>query len=185
MYERTLTAMNDVLIPRVEVAERLITGSWGIGINAIFQSFDRRKFTVNTEITTFRSASSQLDFDLNIQQGEIDETIDIGNSEVGDFLATILKYVRIAHAHQMVTGHNTPHCKVPSISWVEIKLKKTHCHKNALNPNTLLLIEHTPPRQNSDSGNASTDLLKQLQVLRLNNDPKRGQQYSNQPRRTH
>ena len=100
MHDAILTAMNDVVIPRVEMAVRLITDSSGDGPNSIVQNSDRRDFTGDAENTPFRSASSRLD--LNIKQDELDETRDIDKSEDGDFPATKLNYDRRAHAH-----HNT------------------------------------------------------------------------------
>ena len=97
MHDVILTAMNDMVIPRVEMAVRSITGSSGNRPNSIGQNPDRRDFTGNTKTTPLRSTSSQLD--LNIDQDIIDETRDIDNSEDGDFLATSLNYDRKAHAH--------------------------------------------------------------------------------------
>ena len=92
--------MNDVVIPRVEMAVRSITGSSGSGPNSIVQNPDRRYFKGNTENTPLRSASSRLD--LNFDQDLLDETRVIDNSEGGDFPATTLNYDRRAQAH-----HNT------------------------------------------------------------------------------
>ena len=97
--------MNDVVIPRVEMAVRSVTGSSGSGPNSIVQNPDRRDFTGNTEKTPLRSASSRLD--SNIEQDEIDETRDIDNSEDGDFPATRLNYDRRAHAHHRETKLST------------------------------------------------------------------------------
>ena len=78
-----LTTMNDVVIPRVEMAVSLITSSSGNGHNSIVQNPGRRDFAENTENTPLRSTSSRLD--LNIEQDAIDETRDIDDSEDGDF----------------------------------------------------------------------------------------------------
>ena len=105
MHDAILTAINYVVLPRVEMAVRSITGSSGNGpnsTNSIVQHPDRRDFTRNTENTPLRSASSRLD--LNIDQDIIDETRDIDNSEDGDFPATRLSYDQRAEAHYMVTG---------------------------------------------------------------------------------
>ena len=90
MYDAILTAMNNVVIPRIEMAVRSITGSSGNGPNSIVQKPDRRHFTGNTEYTPLRSASSRLD--SNIEQDEIDETHEIDISDDGDFPATRIKY---------------------------------------------------------------------------------------------
>ena len=57
MHEAILTAMNDMVIPRVEIAVTLITGSSGIGPNSIVQNPHRRDFTENTENTRLRLGS--------------------------------------------------------------------------------------------------------------------------------
>ena len=89
--------MNNVVIPQVEMAVRLITGSSGNGPNSIVQNLDRRYFTGNTENTPLRSASSRLG--SNIEQDEIDETRDIDNSEDVDFPETRFIFDRRAHTH--------------------------------------------------------------------------------------
>ena len=96
-HDAILTTLNDVVIPRVEMAVRSITGSSRNGPNSIDQKPDRRDFTGNSENTPLRSTSSRLD--LNIDQHIIDETRDIDNFEDGDFPATRLNYDRRAHAH--------------------------------------------------------------------------------------
>ena len=97
MHDAILTAMNDVVTPRVEMAARLITGSSGNGPNSIVQNSDRKDFTGDAENTPLSSASSGLD--SNIKQDELDETRDFDTSEDGDFPATKLYYDRRAHAH--------------------------------------------------------------------------------------
>ena len=97
MHDATLTAMNNLVIPRVEMAARLITGSPENGINSIGLTPDRRECTGNTEITPHRSDSSRLD--LKIEQNEIDETRDSDNSEDSDFYATRSMIDWRAHAH--------------------------------------------------------------------------------------
>ena len=77
MHDAILTAMYDMVIPRVEMAAKLITHSSGNGDNSTIRNPDRRDFTWNTEISPLRSASSRLE--LNIEQDEIDETRDIDN----------------------------------------------------------------------------------------------------------
>ena len=79
----------------------MIAGSSRNGTNGIVQTPDRRDFAGNIENNPLRSASSQ--FDLNIEQNEIDETRDFGNTEDGNFPTTKLNYDRRAHAH-----HSSP-----------------------------------------------------------------------------
>ena len=97
MRNAILTAMNDVVIPRVEMSVRWITGSSGNGHSSIVQNLDRKDFTGITRNTPLRSASSQLD--SNIEQDEIDKIRDFDSSEDGDLPATRLDYDRRAHAH--------------------------------------------------------------------------------------
>ena len=72
MQDAILTAMHKMVIPGVEMALRLITGSSGREPNSIVQNPDRRDFPENTGNTPLMSASSPLD--LNIDQDRIDET---------------------------------------------------------------------------------------------------------------
>ena len=162
--------MNNVVIARVEVVVRSITGLSGNGPNGIVQIPDRKDFTGNTEKTPFRSASSQLD--LYFEQGEKDETRDFEKSENGDVPPTRLFYDCRAHAHDMVTRHNTPHNNLP-----EYITGRTQTHKNPLlqqftepqnlttdiSPkNTLPMVERKPKRQNSDSGNTNNKLAEAI-----------------------
>ena len=88
MHDAILTAMNYVVIPRVEMAVRSMTSSSGNGPNSIVQNHDRMDFTSNAEKTPPRSASSRSD--LKIEQDEIDDTRDFDNSEDNDSPATKL-----------------------------------------------------------------------------------------------
>ena len=97
MHDATLTAMNIVVIPRVEMVVKSITGASGNGPNSIIQNSDRRYFTRSTENTPLRSATGWLD--SNIEQYELDETLDFDNSEDSNFLATRFSYDRRAQAH--------------------------------------------------------------------------------------
>ena len=97
MHDAILTAMNNGIIPRVEMAVRLITGSSGQGPSSVVQNPDRRYFTRNTESTTLMSASNRLD--LNVDQYRIGETRNVENFEDGDFPALRTNYDRRAHAH--------------------------------------------------------------------------------------
>ena len=92
-----MTAIDIVVIPRVDMAVRSITGSSGHRPNSTVLNPDRRDFIGNTDNTPLKSASSRLD--LNIDQERIDETRDNENFEDGDFLAIRHNYDRQAHAH--------------------------------------------------------------------------------------
>ena len=94
MHDAILIAMNDMVIPLVEMAVWSFTGSSGNGPNSKVQNADRRDFTANTENTPVKSASNRLD--SNIEQDEIDETRDIDNS---DFPATKFNHDWRVRAH--------------------------------------------------------------------------------------
>ena len=55
VHDVIFTAMNDVVIPRVEIALKSITGSSGNGPNSIVWNPNRREFTGITENTPLRS----------------------------------------------------------------------------------------------------------------------------------
>ena len=55
MHDAILTAMDNVVIPRVEMAVRSITGSSRHGPNDAVQNADRRDFIGNTENTPLKS----------------------------------------------------------------------------------------------------------------------------------
>ena len=97
MHDAILTAVNDVVIPRVEMAVISSTGSSRNGPNSIVHNPEWRNFTGNTENTPLKSASSRLD--LKIDQDVIDENRDIYSSVDDHFPATRFNYDRRAHAH--------------------------------------------------------------------------------------
>ena len=97
MHDAILTEMDTLVLPRVEMAVRSITGSSGHGPTSIVQNPGRRDFIGNTENTLLRSVSGRLD--LNFDQDKIDDTRDIENFENGDFPALRPKYDPQAHAH--------------------------------------------------------------------------------------
>ena len=97
MHEAILTAMDEVLIPKIEIVVKSITGSSGHGINSEVQNPNRRDFLGNADNTTLVSASSRLD--LNTNQDRIDEARNKENFEDGDFPALRSNYDRKAQAH--------------------------------------------------------------------------------------
>ena len=108
LKDAILTAMDKMVIPRVEMAVRSMAGSSGHRPNSVIQNPDRRDFTVNTGKTPLMSTSRRLHF--NIDQNGYDETRDVENFEDGDFLALKHNYDRRAHTHRstqygdLVTG---------------------------------------------------------------------------------
>ena len=97
MDDAILTATDNVVIPRVELAVRWITGSSRHGPISTVQNPDENDFIGNTENTPLKSVWSRLD--LNIDHYRIDETRDIESFEDGDFPALRLNNYRQAHAH--------------------------------------------------------------------------------------
>ena len=104
MHDAISTALNDVVIARVEMAVRSITGSSGIGPSSKVQNLDRIDFTGRTEKTPLSLVTSRLD--LNIDQDSMDETRDIDNSEDGDFPTASFNYDRRTHAHYIPNSLN-------------------------------------------------------------------------------
>ena len=165
------------------MAVRLIRGPSGKETHGIVQNPDQRDLTRNTKKTPRRLVSSRLD--LKIEQDEIDETLDIDISEDGDFSAKKLSYDRKAHVHHVVTGHNAHTSVFSSISQIEFKLKKTHDHNNSFNHKTRLYIFHLTTHfqwlnthhkdKTQIQATPITNLLKQVLVLCLSNDPIRRQ----------
>ena len=100
VHDAISTGMDNVIIPRVEMAVRSVTESSGIGINGMFQNPNQKDFSANTENTPLMSASSRVD--LNIDEDRNDETRNVGNFEDGDFPASRPNYDRKAHAHHSV-----------------------------------------------------------------------------------
>ena len=81
VHSAILTAMDNVVIPRVEMAVRSITESSGREPSSMVQNPDQRDFSGNTENTPLMSASSWVD--LNIDQDRNDETRNVENFEDG------------------------------------------------------------------------------------------------------
>ena len=98
-----LTAMDKVVIPRVELAVRSITESSGRRPSNVVQNPDRRDFTGNSENTPLMSASSRMD--LNVDQDKNDETRIVESFKDGDFPALGPKYDRRAHAQHKEGKH--------------------------------------------------------------------------------
>ena len=105
MHDAILTAVDNVVISRGEMAVKLITGSAGHGTSSEIQNPDRRDFLVNIRNTPLMLASSRLDLDNELNRK--DETrIDV-DSEDGDFPALKPNYEWREHAHQRRHLHST------------------------------------------------------------------------------
>ena len=68
MHDSILTAIHNVVIPRIEMAVKTITGSTGHGVNSEVQNPDRRNFLGNIRNTSVMSASCRLDLDNEINR---------------------------------------------------------------------------------------------------------------------
>ena len=88
MHDAILSAKNFVVIQRNDMAVRLFKGSSRNGTKGTVQSGNLNQEIPkgNAENTPLRSASSRPD--SKIEQDEIDETRDVGNSEDDNFLGT-------------------------------------------------------------------------------------------------
>ena len=101
MHDAILTAIGKVVIPRIEMAMKSITGSTVHWTNSEVQNPDRKDFLGNIRNTPLMSASSRLDLDNELTR--IDETRNNEDFENGDFPALRPNYDRGAQAHH---NHN-------------------------------------------------------------------------------
>ena len=100
MHDAILTAMDKVVIPRVEMAVRLTNASSGHGPNSEVQNRDRRGFSGNVKNTPLMSVSSRIDF-KTIPDGN-DGTRNEVNFEDGDFPVLGPNYDRRAHVYHNI-----------------------------------------------------------------------------------
>ena len=63
MHDAILTAIDNVIFPRVEMAVKSITGSAGHETNSEVQNPDRRNFLENNRNTPLMSTSGRVDSD--------------------------------------------------------------------------------------------------------------------------
>ena len=98
VHDAILTAMDNLLIPRVEILLRSVIESQGRGPNSKVQNTDKGDFSRDTENTPLMSASSLLD--LHIDQDRNYETLNVENFEDGNFPASRSSHDRQMHAHQ-------------------------------------------------------------------------------------
>ena len=92
IHEAILTAVSNVVIPRVEMAVRSVTESSGRGPNSVVQNSDRMDFTGNTGNTPLVKPSSRIN--LNIDQERNDQTRNVQNFKDGGFPALGPNYDR-------------------------------------------------------------------------------------------
>ena len=97
MHDAILTAEDNLVIPRVEMAVKSITSWTGHGMNSEVQNLDRRYLLGNIRITPLMSASRRLDLDNVLNRN--DETPKKVVSEDGDFAALKPNFDGRAHAY--------------------------------------------------------------------------------------
>ena len=97
LHEGNLTAMDNVVIPRAEIAVRLITESSGQGPNSMVQIPDQTYFPGNTEKIPLKSDSGRVD--INADLDENDETHFVENFEEGNFPVLRPNCDQQPHAH--------------------------------------------------------------------------------------
>ena len=105
MHDAILTAMDNMVIPRVKMAVRSITESSRRGPNSVVQNPNHwvSLGILKTLRTPLMSASSRID--LNVHQDRNDETRNVENFEDGNFPALRLNYDRRAHNHHSQENH--------------------------------------------------------------------------------
>ena len=97
------TAIDNVVIPIIGMAVKLIAGSTEYGTNSEVHNPDRRVFSGNIRIIPLKSASSRLHLDN--ESNSNNETRNDEDFEDSDFPASKpTDYDRRAHVHHMVTG---------------------------------------------------------------------------------
>ena len=88
MDDAILTTMDNVVIPRVELAVRSLTESLGRGLSSVVRNPHQRVFSGNTGNTPLMSASSRVD--LNLDQDKNDDTRNVENFDV-DFMVNFIE----------------------------------------------------------------------------------------------
>ena len=134
MHDSILTAFDNDLILRAEMAVKLITGSTGHGAKSEVQNPDRTDFIGNIRNTPLMSASGWLHLDAELNRK--DEIRNNEDFQDGNFSALGPNYDRRAHAHHMVTRYNAPQLCSQIFHRLKSNSKKTHCHNNLLNRKT-------------------------------------------------
>ena len=99
MHDAILTLMDKVVIPRVEMAVKAITGSSGHGPNSEVQNLDQRVFLGNAGNNPLMSASRRLD--INTKHDRNDGTRNEENFEDDDFPSIRPNYDWRAQAHHI------------------------------------------------------------------------------------
>ena len=108
LHDLTLTAIDNVVIPRVEMVVKSISDPAGQGTGSEVQNPDRRDFVGNIKNTPLMSASSHLDLDNELNRNdEIRNAVDFEDS---DFAALKSNYDRREHAHHSYINATFSNC---------------------------------------------------------------------------
>ena len=94
-HDAILTAMDSVVIPRVEMAVKSMTGLSERGRNSVSRNPYHREFSGNMAIRPLRAASSRMDSIIN--QDRNDETGNCDNFEDAELLALKSNYAGKTH----------------------------------------------------------------------------------------
>ena len=125
-------------------------------------------------ITEFNDpCQSRLDLDIElIRNGATRNDVDF---EDGYFPALKHNYDRRKHAHHMVTGQSAPHNSVPEYLTGRIQIQNNPMPQEFTQPqkttthfspnNTLPIVEQTPQKQNSESGNPINKLVEAIESI--------------------
>ena len=96
-----MTAMDNSVMPRFEMAVRSVTASSGLRPDSVIQKPDQRDFSGNTVGTSLITPSSRTD--LNINHKKFDETRNNETTEDGHFTALRSNFDQQWHSHQTIS----------------------------------------------------------------------------------
>ena len=170
MHDAILSAMDNGINLRVEMAVRSTPGSSGNGPSNTVHNPDQKDFIEDTENTPPIPASSRLD--LIMEQDKIDETRNIENVEDGDIPAVRPSSDRRAPIHHMMTVHNVPHSSIPVFFSGRNPSQNSPMPQQFPQPqnmvthippaNEISMVEQTPQRHNSDSKDSVNKLAEAI-----------------------
>ena len=179
MDDAILTAMDIVLLPQFKMAKRSMNESSGQGPSSVAQNPHRKDFSGNYENTPLMSASRRSH--LNIEQERYGETRNARKFKGGKFPALRHNYNRQPHALNMVTGHNALQNSILEFLIGRIVIENSPWPQQFTQPqkfatpisrdSTLPLVEQTPQRQNSDSGNPFNRLAEAIAGIAFQEKP--------------
>ena len=152
-----LTAINNIVAPKIELAIRSINGSSGQDATCVAANFECREHL--GIIVSFENAFGNN----NVQQASNgnDETRNNIPDEVSELLFSGTHFDRRTHTHHMVTGQTTRTNQTPEFLTGRILTPRnppSQQHQNLTTQvsqdNKLVMVEQTPRNQNSDGNNS-------------------------------